>query len=101
MFRSAHSCDSPAVAIAGSVDLLEGVVAMAAFVMVAPAPREGLIGLVAENLTQVGDRGRRFRGMIRRERCCGKPTDGRGGFVVSEPVEIVGEHGQWAGAANE
>ena len=52
-----------------------------------PLVGERFVGLVAEDLAEVGDRECDFRERRRRERTEREPGDGGGRFEASEPVE--------------
>jgi hypothetical protein len=57
---------------------------------------ERFVGLVAEHIAEVGDRGVDLRKNRPRIRAGGDPADGGGGFVVPQPVQEGGEYGQRA-----
>ena len=67
---------------------------MAAVVIVSPFRASYFVGLVAEHIAEVCDRGGDFGHRRRRERTEREPGDGGRRFVASEPVEKSGDDGQ-------
>jgi hypothetical protein len=67
---------------------------MAAVAIVSPLRGERFVGLVAEDIAEVGDRGGDFGDRHCGEGTEGEPGDGGRRFVASEPVEKNGEAGQ-------
>ena len=83
------------------VDLLEGVGRHRRVGHRSPLRGERLVGLVAEYVAQMRDRRRRSRERPRVATDRGESGDGRGRFVMAEPIEEDGEDRQRAGMSKK